>query len=98
MVRGASSISARYGLPAEIADLSPDTGPDESAVFRTPSPSPAASGDEMISLRDVKRAIRGLRADHPLRIVLLGEPDEMPRAEFASKLLGWVRLAYCAKD
>jgi hypothetical protein len=98
MARGASSRSARYGFPAEIADLSPETGPDESAAFRPPLPFPSEPDDEMISLRAVKQYVRGLRANHPLRVVLMGEPDEMTRAEFASKLLGWVRLAYCAKD
>lgn len=29
---------------------------------------------------------------HPLRILLLGEPDEMSVSEFASKVGGWLRL------
>jgi hypothetical protein len=29
---------------------------------------------------------------HPLRILLAGEPDELPREEYFAKLPGWFRL------
>jgi hypothetical protein len=56
------------------------------------------SSSEVISMRPIKEVIRGLSPDHPLRIVLLGEPDEMPRAEYGAKLKGWFRLLYSAKN
>ena len=69
-----------------------------SSALRASPPSQGPPDEDVISLLAIKSAIRGLRSDHPLRIVLMGEPDEMTRAEYASKLMGWVRLAYCAKD
>lgn len=47
---------------------------------------------EPVSLRPLKELVRKLSPSHPLRILLLGEPDSMPRAEFSSKIGGWLRL------
>jgi hypothetical protein len=65
---------------------------------RSPFPLPSNGPEEAISLRGLKSFAQNLRPDHPLRIVLLGEPDEMSRSEYGSKLMGWIRLAHCAKD
>ena len=65
---------------------------------RSPFPALSIDPEEVISLRALKAFVRNLRPDHPLRIVLLGEPDEMSRYEYGSKLMGWIRLAHCAKD
>ena len=54
--------------------------------------------DEMVSLGPIKELIRGMRTDHPLRIVLNGEPDEMPQWEYRLKVSGWVRLLYSVKE
>jgi hypothetical protein len=65
---------------------------------RSPFAAPPIDSGEVISLRSLKAFAQNLRPDHPLRIVLLGEPDEMSRSEYGSKLMGWVRLAHCAKE
>ena len=46
----------------------------------------------MVSLREMKAMAQGLEPSHPLRILVLGEPDEIPQFEYASKVVGWFRL------
>ncbi len=48
--------------------------------------------DIMVSLREMKAMAQNLDPSHPLRILVLGEPDEIPRQEYASKVSGWFRL------
>ena len=36
--------------------------------------------------------MHGLRPDHPLRVVLSGEPDEIQTFEYLVKLPIWLRL------
>jgi hypothetical protein len=45
-----------------------------------------------VSLRAMKDLVGKLGPEHPLRILIAGEPDEMPQPEFASKVVGWYRL------
>ncbi len=45
-----------------------------------------------ISLRPMKEFVAKLSANHPLRIVLMSEPDEIGRAEYLVKLTVWLRL------
>ena len=52
----------------------------------------------MVSLRQIKAMAQGLEPTHPLRILVLGEPDEIPRQEYASKILGWYRLILTRAD
>ena len=52
----------------------------------------------MVSLREMKAMVRGLDPANPLRILILGEPDEIPRAEYASKVVGWFRLIVAPAD
>ncbi len=40
----------------------------------------------------MKEFAQKLSANHPLRIVLMGEPDEIGRGEFLVKLTVWLRL------
>ena len=62
----------------------------------TASPSPSLprfdGADLMVSLRQMKTMAQGLDPSHPLRILVLGEPDEIPRHEYANKVVGWFRL------
>ncbi|MGC2358691.1 MAG: hypothetical protein WA691_00045 [Thermoplasmata archaeon] len=51
-----------------------------------------AGADLMVSLREMKSMAHGLDPSHPLRILVLGEPDEIPRHEYANKVVGWFRL------
>ncbi len=55
--------------------------------LRSPVP-----GNGSISLRPIKEFAQKLSANHPLRIVLMGEPDEIGRGEFLVKLTVWLRL------
>jgi hypothetical protein len=40
----------------------------------------------------MKAMAQSLEPFHPLRILVLGEPDEIPRSEYANKVVGWFRL------
>ncbi len=59
---------------------------------RSPSLARFAGADLMVSLREMKAMAQGLEPSHPLRILVLGEPDEIPREEYAAKVVGWFRL------
>jgi len=78
--------------------------PSASSPLLPPRPAPAGGREQpnranpgMISLRPIKGLIQTLGQDHPIRIVLLGEPDEMPRWEYEAKVMGWIRLLYGVK-
>ncbi len=75
-MRGARSSEARAADPPS----------------RSPSLPLAAEEPSLVSLRPLKDLVRKLSPSHPLRILLLGEPDAMPAAEFSSKIGGWLRL------
>ncbi|MCI4337094.1 MAG: hypothetical protein L3K17_07915 [Thermoplasmata archaeon] len=76
-------VEARYLRRSER----PDLGAHNDAPAPLPTGAPA-----IVTLRPLKEVARRLAPAHPLRILLLGEPDEMPAAEFASKAGGWLRL------
>jgi len=81
MARGASTSVARAGAH-NITTASP-----------SPSLVPQFEGaDLMVSLREMKAMAQSLEPSHPFRILILGEPDEMPRDEYSSKVVGWFRL------
>ena len=49
--------------------------------------------DVTIDLRPLKTMLeQRLPPNHPLRVLVLGEPDFMPRSEYRSKLPGWFRI------
>ena len=86
MARGVSTTVARAGAH----------------TITTASPSPSLplfdGADLMVSLREMKAMALGLDPSHPFRILLLGEPDEIPRPEYVSKILGWYRLIVTRVD
>jgi hypothetical protein len=51
-----------------------------------------AGADLMVSLREMKAMAQSLDPSHPLRVLILGEPDEISRYEYATKVVGWFRL------
>jgi hypothetical protein len=53
---------------------------------------PRAPTTARVSLRTLKAAADRLPLTHPLRVVLSGEPDEIPKEEYAIKAPGWFRL------
>ena len=55
-------------------------------------------GDVIVSLHQLKAMVQGLEPSNPLRIMVLGEPDEVPRVEYASKILSWYRLILTRVD
>jgi hypothetical protein len=50
-------------------------------------------GLNLVSLRSFKVEVEALKPDHPLRLLLAGEPDEIPRHEYIAKIAGWYRLS-----
>ena len=67
-------------------------------VLFTTHPGGRGGGPELVNLKPFKAAVERLRADHPLRVLLAGEPDEIPRTEYAAKVLGWYRLSRVQGD
>ena len=59
---------------------------------RPPSLVRFGGADLMVSLREMKAMAQTLDPSHPLRILVLGEPDEIPREEYGAKVVGWFRL------
>ena len=53
---------------------------------------PRCQENGTISLRPMKEFVEKLSANHPLRIVLMSEPDEIGRSEYLVKLTVWLRL------
>lgn len=53
---------------------------------------------DLVSLRELKQAAEEFGPRHPLRILLLGEPDQIPREEYYAKLPGWFRLLKVPAD
>lgn len=49
-------------------------------------------GPDLVSLRPWKAALASLPPDDPLRAALAMQPDDIPRAEYVSKVGGWYRL------
>lgn len=60
-------------------------------VSRPARPPPPARSNK-VSLRPLKDMAEKLPLAHPLRILLTGEPDELPRVEYGQKATGWFRL------
>lgn len=98
-----SSVGALRYLPKESVRSSVATGiaRGPTTIARaedhtTPSPSPShaqnASEQGPVSIRPIKEFVRALRPDHPLRTVLVGEPDQLSREEFYVKITIWLRL------
>jgi hypothetical protein len=58
----------------------------------SPSHDPERVPEGKVSLRPVKQFVRSLEPAHPLRVVVISEPDEMDRSEYLIKLAVWLRL------
>ena len=60
----------------------------------SPSPSSAANArpNAKVATRPLKEIVRKLPPDHPLRVVVLSEPDEIDGNECFVKLTVWLRL------
>ncbi|MGI0132659.1 MAG: hypothetical protein ACREDK_06165 [Thermoplasmata archaeon] len=56
------------------------------------SPPAEEAARRRVLIRPIKEFVRRLEANHPLRLALAGEPDEMDSAEYLVKLSVWLRL------
>ena len=70
--------------------------PSQGSVLAIPSRSPSlrvhSAPKQVVSLRPMKELVEHLEPSHPFRILLLGEPDQISRQEYAAKVVGWYRL------
>jgi hypothetical protein len=66
----------------------------EAAVMESPSlqPPEVRPQAKTVSLRRLKGLAARMGPSHPLRVVLLSEPDEVPWEEYAAKSEIWFRL------
>lgn len=66
----------------------------EADVLEMPSATDLGSDPpvEMLSLRRLKALVRRLPRDEPVRDLIEGEPDEIPREEYAIKMSIWWKL------
>jgi hypothetical protein len=64
----------------------------------TSPPSQNADSDPMVSLREMKTRAEALDPRHPFRVLIMGEPDEIPRHEYVTKVVGWFRLIATSAD
>lgn len=53
---------------------------------------------ETVDLRPLKLAVGRLALRHPLRDVVLSEPDTVPFGEYAAKVLVWIKLLHFGED
>ena len=92
MGRDVSSTSERRVVPMGTARLESEDRKSAASAFRAPPPRSPRHGDAPVSLRPLKEFVQRLSPDHPLRVVLMDEPDEIDRAEYCVKLTVWLRL------
>lgn len=80
----------------EVVTGPPDRRPRRRAAARSrsaPAEEPTSQMmSDMVDLRELKRLAEEFAPNHPYRIVLLGEPDVIPREEYFVKMSGWFRL------
>ncbi len=96
--RSPGDASPYPSIPSQVAvavGKARGTTVPRAGALTTASQPPSArfkGADLMVSLREMKAMAQDLDPSHPFRILLLGEPDEIPRHEYASKVVGWFRL------
>ncbi len=59
---------------------------------RSPSRPESTRPNGKVATRPLKEVVRKLPPDHPLRVVILSEPDEIDGDECFVKLTVWLRL------
>ena len=62
------------------------------ASSRSPSQPETSRPNGKVATRPLKEIVRKLPPDHPLRVVILSEPDEIDGDECFVKLTVWLRL------
>jgi len=93
--RGANRGAANPSPDSYISPVELD-GKDEKPVISKAAQKEAfrtETDDATIDLRALKTMLeQRLPPSHPLRVLVVGEPDFMPRSEYRSKLPGWFRI------
>jgi hypothetical protein len=59
---------------------------------RTPSLPKVPQSNGKVTLRPIKDVVRKLQPNHPLRVVVLSEPEEIDGDEYFVKLTVWLKL------
>ena len=94
-----AACTAHYNRDAVATGMVRDEargGAPKASASQLSSPSPSqpetARPNGKIATRPLKEIVRKLPPDHPLRVVVLGEPDEIDGDECFVKLTVWLRL------
>lgn len=83
------------GQPGVLTGVHDEYNPDDEAVIAAPDERDAVardSLDDLVDLRPLKGAARHLPSADPVRLLIEGEPDRLPRAVLAAKADSWVLL------
>jgi hypothetical protein len=75
-----------------VADDIPRVNHDPGIVASEGGALPELPRDEFVDLRTLKRVARNLPETDPVRLLIEGEPDRLPRAILAAKADSWVLL------
>lgn len=81
--------------PGVLAGVHPECNPDNEAVIAVPDERDVIVGeslDDLVDLRPLKGVARHLPPGDPVRLLIEGEPDRLPRAVLAAKADSWVLL------
>lgn len=78
----------RPPVPAEPPTPIPNEMPTQAPQLSRGESGPST----MVSLRPMKAVAESFEPTHPLRVLLMGEPDEVRADEYISKVRGWFRL------
>ncbi len=87
------SLSTRQ--PGVLSGVHAECNPDNEAVRAVPDERDAdvrESLDDLVDLRPLKGVARHLPSGDPVRLLIEGEPDRLPRAVLAAKADSWVLL------
>lgn len=84
-------------LPAEpdctgAAGDPPSPDRDPAIPLGEANASPEGWSQALVDLRPLKRVVRGLPEADPVRLLIEGEPDRLPKAVLAAKADSWVLL------
>ena len=83
------------GQPGVLTGVHDEYNPDDEAVIAVPDEPYAVareSLDDLVDLRPLKGVARHLPSGDPVRLLIEGEPDRLPRAVLAAKADSWVLL------
>ena len=93
----ATRPSGRTHSPAEpggtgAADCTTSPDGDPGVPVGEAYASPEESSQAFVDLRPLKKVARGLPETDPVRLLIEGEPDQLPSAVLAAKADSWVLL------